>query len=343
MYYYLRKHKNDIIIGLDKLTYAGNLANLYELTEDEQARFLFTKGDICDKDLVTELFQKHEITAVVNFAAESHVDRSIYDPQVFLVTNILGTHTLLQVAKEAWEDDSDWTRNRRFLQISTDEVYGSLGPTGHFTEKSPITPRSPYASSKASADLIAQAYFETFGMPLNITRCSNNYGPYQFPEKLVPLMIINALKHKPLPIYGDGMQVRDWLHVDDHCRAIDLVLQKAPVGEVYNVGGHNEMTNISIVEKIIHLVHKITGDSQVNRDLVSFVQDRLGHDKRYAIDSSKIQNDLGWKPEVGFDEGLESTVEWYIGRKDWLRQVISGEYMKFYEMHYCGGGARIDD
>lgn len=330
VYYFLEKYSDSEIIGLDKLTYAGNLSNLNNLSENQRSRFHFIKGDVCDRSTVEEIFKKNEIGGVINFAAESHVDRSLYEPQLFLTSNILGTHTLIDVARKEWSDIGE----QRFLQISTDEVYGELGPTGFFTEESQIQPRSPYSASKASADLIVQAYHETFGMSTLITRCSNNYGPFQFPEKLIPLMINNAKNHKHLPVYGNGLQIRDWIHVEDHCAAIDAVFQKGECGEVYNIGARTEKTNITVVKTIIQLVREMTSDSKVNEDLIQYVQDRLGHDKRYAIDSTKIETHLGWKPKYNFEEGLCSTVQWYLENEDWIQQIVSGEYKQFYEMHY---------
>lgn len=337
VYYYLRRYPERKIIGLDNLTYAGNLDNLSELTEEERKRFSFVKGDICDPELLERIFNKKDIDGVINFAAESHVDRSIHDPQIFLKTNVLGTQVLLDAAKKHWRSGNDWKcindtkdeseksrsnldnlpsrKTAKFLQISTDEVYGALGPTGYFTEKTPLDPHSPYSASKASADLIVKAYYDTYGLPVNITRCSNNYGPYQFPEKLIPLMINNAINHKPLPVYGDGRQIRDWLYVEDHCRAIDLVFENGGSGEVYNIGGHNERENIYIVERIIEILRKKTGDSEINESLIKHVTDRLGHDRRYGIDPTKISQELEWKPKIMFDEGIETTITWYLNSK----------------------------
>ncbi|ONN27375.1 dTDP-glucose 4,6-dehydratase [Thermosipho affectus] len=334
VYYYLGKYKDRKIIGLDKLTYAGNLENLENLTKEQKKRFKFIKGDICNRELVEYIFEEYDIDGVINFAAESHVDRSIYEPQVFLKTNVLGTQTLLDVAKKYWYDGKSWKSGKKFLQISTDEVYGSLGPTGYFTEKTPLDPHSPYSASKASADLIVKAYHDTYKMPINITRCSNNYGPYQFPEKLIPLMIWNALNHKELPIYGDGRQIRDWLYVEDHCRAIDIVYEKGKIGEVYNIGGHNEKENIEIVKKIIEILREKTKDKKISESLIKHVKDRPGHDRRYGINPSKIKKELGWKPEIMFEEGIEKTIEWYLNNLEWVKRVISGEYMEFYEKHY---------
>ena len=330
VYYYLRKHKDRKIIGLDKLTYAGNLDNLSKLSEEEKNRFTFIKGDINDRKLLEEIYSKYEIDGVINFAAESHVDRSIHDPGIFVKTNVLGTQTLLHVYKQHYDE-----RNKqKFLQISTDEVYGALGPTGYFTEETPLDPHSPYSASKASSDLIVKAYHDTYGLNTNITRCSNNYGPYQFPEKLIPLMIHNALNHKELPVYGDGKHVRDWLYVEDHCKAIDLVFEKGKSGEVYNIGGHNEKENIEIVKLIITYLQEKTKDKEINEGLIKHVKDRLGHDRRYAIDPTKIKDELGWEPETRFEDGIKKTIDWYLENQEWMKKVITGEYMEFYEKNY---------
>jgi dTDP-glucose 4,6-dehydratase len=330
VYYYLRKYKDRKIIGLDKLTYAGNLDNLSKLSEEEKKRFVFIKGDINDLELLEEIYSTYEIDGIINFAAESHVDRSIHDPQIFLKTNILGTQTLLHVFKEHYDE----RKRQKFLHISTDEVYGALGPTGYFTEETPLDPHSPYSASKASSDLIVKAYHDTYGLNTNITRCSNNYGPYQFPEKLIPLMIHNALNHKELPVYGDGKHVRDWLYVEDHCKAIDLVFEKGKSGEVYNIGGHNEKENIEIVKLIINYLQEKTGDKKINESLIKHVKDRLGHDRRYAIDPTKIKNELGWEPETRFEQGIKQTIDWYLENQEWMKKVITGEYMEFYEKNY---------
>jgi len=330
VYYYLRKYKDRKIIGLDKLTYAGNLDNLSKLSEEEKKRFVFIKGDINDLELLEEIYSKYEIDGIINFAAESHVDRSIHDPQIFLKTNILGTETLLHVFKEHYDE----RKRRKFLHISTDEVYGALGPTGYFTEETPLDPHSPYSASKASSDLIVKAYHDTYGLNTNITRCSNNYGPYQFPEKLIPLMIHNALNHKELPVYGDGKQIRDWLYVEDHCKAIDLVFEKGKSGEVYNIGGHNEKENIEIVKLIINYLQEKTKDKEINEGLIKHVKDRLGHDRRYAIDPTKIKNELGWEPETKFEQGIKQTIDWYLENQEWMKKVITGEYMEFYRRNY---------
>ncbi len=324
---YIKDHPENMIIGLDQLTYAGNIDNIFEFMDEDG--FEFIKGDISDIDLISSIFDQHDIDRVVNFAAESHVDRSITDPQVFMRTNILGTHVLLECAKSEWYDTNSrtWDEGKRFLQVSTDEVYGALGPEGFFTERTTLDPHSPYSASKASADLIVMSYHDTYGMPVNITRCSNNYGPYQFPEKLIPLMIKNALDHNPLPIYGDGKQVRDWLYVKDHCKAIDIVMENAKVGEVYNIGGHNEMENINIVTKIIDILRDRTGDEKISNDLITHVDDRLGHDRRYAIDPTKIHEELSWEPSTMFEEGIIRTVDWYLENREWIRRIETGEYM----------------
>jgi dTDP-glucose 4,6-dehydratase len=326
--YYLSEHRDETILGLDSLTYAGNLENLASLHSGQKDRFLFVKGDITDAGLVEGLFEENEIEGVIHFAAESHVDRSIEDPLLFLRTNILGTCTLLDAAKKAWSN------GERFVQISTDEVYGSLGQEGSFSESTPLDPHSPYSASKASADLMAKAYHDTFGMQVLITRCSNNYGPYQFPEKLIPLIIRNALSHQPLPVYGDGRQVRDWLYVEDHCRAVDLVYRRGTPGGVYNIGGNNERENIGIVRLILSMLREETGDLGISEDLIRFVRDRPGHDRRYAIDSSKLQRELGWKPLTSFETGIRATVRWYLDHRDWVERVINREYLRFYEENY---------
>jgi len=326
--YMLGKYNDIRIINLDKLTYAGNLGNLSAVKDDR--RHVFVKGDVCDKDLVRSLFAKYPVTYVVNFAAESHVDRSIRDPMAFERTNVGGTADMLACAREAWEEKG---KLKKFLQVSTDEVYGALGPTGFFTETTPLRPHSPYSASKASADLFVRAFHDTYGLPVNITRCSNNYGPYQFPEKLIPLMINNCLEHRKLPVYGDGLQIRDWLYVEDHCRAIDLVLRKGKDGEVYNIGGHNERTNLSIIESIIGYVHDEV-DKTVGSDLITHVADRKGHDQRYGIDPAKIHGELGWLPETRFEDGIRKTVGWYLSHRKWMEDVTSGSYMRYYQEMY---------
>lgn len=317
--YMLDKYPEYRVINLDKLTYAGNLENLKG--PDKEPRYAFEKGDICDKSRVQLCVTRYEIDSIVHFAAESHVDRSILGASEFVQTNIAGTNVLLEVAKEL--------KIKRFLHVSTDEVYGSLGSTGFFTEDTPLHPNSPYSASKASSDLLALAYQHTFGLPILITRCSNNYGPFQFPEKLIPLMIANALNDKPLPVYGDGMNVRDWLHVKDHCFAIDTVLHRGQIGEIYNVGGNNEKPNIEIVKLILQNLNK-------PESLITYVKDRPGHDRRYAIDSGKIQRTLGWKPAYTFEQGITETIQWYVENKLWWERIISGEYKNYYELMYSG-------
>lgn len=327
----LNKYKEYNIVNLDLLTYAGNLENLSDIENNE--RYTFVKGDIADRTFIADLFEKEQFDYVVNFAAESHVDRSIEFPEIFVQTNIMGTQVLLDAAKKNWTIGKDefgypvYKEGIKYLQVSTDEVYGALGKEGMFTETTPLAPNSPYSASKTSADLLVRAYNETFKLPMNITRCSNNYGAYQFPEKLIPLMIANCLNDKQLPVYGDGMQIRDWLHVKDHCAAIDTVLHKGVSGEVYNVGGNNEKANIEIVKLIIKTVGK-------NEDLIKYVKDRLGHDRRYAIDNTKITTELGWKPEYTFEEGMKETIQWYLDNKEWWENIISGEYVKYYEQMY---------
>lgn len=334
VYHYLNTHPDHILIGFDTLTYAGNLENLGEIPKEDKTRFIFVKGDITNPDHVKSVFSNYPVQGVINFAAESHVDRSIHDPSIFLKTNILGTHTLLDAAKEAWYQDGKWRDEVMFLQVSTDEVYGTLGPEGLFSEKTPLDPHSPYSASKAGSDLIAKAYHDTFGMPIIITRCSNNYGPYQFPEKLIPLIITRALAHESLPVYGDGKQIRDWLYVIDHCRAIDTAYYRGKSGGVYNIGGSNEQENIVIIKIILKLLREITGDQDINEGLITHVTDRLGHDRRYAIDASKIYKELGWKPITTFEEGIRSTIQWYLNHQEWIKRVISGEYQEFYLKNY---------
>lgn len=325
--YFLNKYNNYKIINLDALTYAGNLQNLSDISDN--SNYVFIKGDIRERSLVAEIFSKHNIDYVVNFAAESHVDRSIEEPELFLTTNIIGTQVLLDTAKQFWKiNPSDkycreYRKEVKYLQVSTDEVYGSLGKTGLFKEDMPLMPNSPYSASKASADLIVRAYSETFGLPINITRCSNNYGPYQFPEKLIPLMINNCINNIELPVYGDGMQVRDWLHVSDHCSAIDVVLHNGALGEVYNIGGNNEKTNIEIVKLLIRGLNK-------SENLIKYVKDRPGHDRRYAIDNTKITTELGWEPKYTFEQGINDTIQWYLDNKKWMEEVKSGSYRKYY-------------
>jgi len=323
--YMFNKYPDIKIINLDKLTYAGNLENLMNLPNNSD--YFFIHGDICNKKLVENIFLDNKIDYVVNFAAETHVDRSINDAEPFVKTNVLGTVTLLDAAKNAWLTGDTFKEDKKFLQISTDEVYGSLGATGYFIETTPIDPHSPYSSSKAGADLMVQAYFDTYNMPVNITRCSNNYGAYQFPEKLIPLIINNCLNHKDLPIYGNGLNVRDWLYVKDHCSAIDIVINYGRDGEIYNIGGHNERNNLQIVKKIINYIN-INKDKNVTENLITYVEDRKGHDMRYGIDPKKITQELGWYPQTNFEIGIENTIEWYLQNEDWLNNITSGEYLK---------------
>lgn len=325
IFHMLKSHPEDYIICLDKLTYAGNLSTLAPIMDN--AHFRFVRADICDRKAVDALFEEEHPNMVVNFAAESHVDRSIENPQLFLETNIIGTSVLMDACRKYGI--------QRYHQVSTDEVYGDLPldrPDLFFTEATPIHTSSPYSSSKASADLLVLAYYRTYGLPVTISRCSNNYGPYHFPEKLIPLMIINALHDKPLPVYGDGQNVRDWLYVEDHCRAIDLILQKGRVGEVYNVGGHNEMKNIDIVK----LICKALGKPE---SLIHFVKDRKGHDRRYAIDPAKIHRELGWLPETKFADGIQKTIQWYLDNEEWWQPIVDGDYVKYYDRMYGSRGS----
>ena len=315
--YMIDAHPDYTIVNLDKLTYAGNLENLEDIEGNQH--YHFVKGDICDRALVRSTVQENRIDSIVNFAAESHVDRSILGPSIFVESNISGTNVLLEVARDE--------EIQRFIQVSTDEVYGSLGLTGKFTESTPPHPNSPYAASKAAADLLVLAHHHTFGLPAIITRCSNNYGPYQFPEKLIPLMITSALANKPLPVYGDGQNVRDWLHVRDHCSALDAVLQNGKAGEVYNIGGNNERKNIDLVKLLLRILDK-------PENLITFVKDRPGHDLRYAIDASKIHRELGWSPGNAFEEGLRETVDWYLSHEAWWKRILSGQYQEYYRKMY---------
>ncbi len=314
--YLVEKYKDYQVVNLDKLTYAGNLENLREV--EDSPNYEFIKGDIGDAKLVEEILQRG-IEIIISFAAESHVDRSIEDPQIFIKTNVLGTQTLLEVGRRQGIS--------RFIQISTDEVYGSLGATGYFTESTPLAPNSPYSASKAGADLLVRAYCKSFNFPAIISRCSNNYGPYQFPEKLIPLVITNALEGRELPIYGDGLNIRDWIYVDDHSRALDLVLHRGREGEIYNIGGKSEQTNLEIVKFIVKELGK-------PESLITFVRDRPGHDRRYAIDSGKLREELGWEPQTSFQEGLQKTVRWYLDNRGWWEKVKSGEYLEYYARMY---------
>jgi dTDP-glucose 4,6-dehydratase len=315
--YMVNKYPEYQIVNLDLLTYAGNLENLKDI--EKAANYKFVHGDIANNEFIQALFEEEKFDYVINFAAESHVDRSITDPGIFVQTNIQGTLALLDAAKTVGVT--------KYLQVSTDEVYGTLGETGYFTEETPLAANSPYSASKAGADLLVRSYHETFGLPVNITRCSNNYGPYHFPEKLIPLMIINALNDKELPIYGDGLNIRDWLHVEDHCQAIDLVLHKGRNGEVYNVGGNNERTNIEIVKTILQQLNK-------PESLMKFVKDRPGHDRRYAIDATKLRTELGWLPKYNFETGIEQTIQWYLNNQEWWENIISGEYQEYVKSQY---------
>ncbi len=315
---YILSQRDDVfILNLDKLTYAGNLENLKPV--EGKKNYQFVRGDITNNELVDYLFKKYSIKYVINFAAESHVDRSILGSEIFYRTNVIGTNVLLEASRRY--------NVEKFLQVSTDEVYGSLGKTGLFTESTPITTNSPYSSSKAAADLMVQAFHHTYGLPVVITRCSNNYGPLQFPEKLIPLMILNCLKDKKLPVYGDGLNVRDWIYVIDHNKAVELVFEKGRVGEVYNIGASREMTNMEIIKLILNKLGK-------TEELIEYVKDRPGHDRRYAIDSTKIQTELGWKPSFEFEAAMESTIDWYLSNKTWWERIISGEYQKYYEVQY---------
>ena len=332
--YMLKKYEDIQIINLDALTYAGNMENLKSVENDE--RHIFIHGDIGDAELVSSLIKQYDPDYVINFAAESHVDRSIADPMIFVDTNVRGTVNLLQCCKEAWYDTvaKTWKSGKKYLQVSTDEVYGALGADGFFTETTPINPHSPYSASKASADHYVKAFHDTYGMPVNITRCSNNYGSFQFPEKLIPLMIHNAMHHKSLPVYGDGMQIRDWLYVEDHCKAIDMVCNEGKIGEVYNIGGHNERPNIFIVKTIIEQLSERLRDPEINEGLIKHVEDRLGHDRRYGIDPSKIKADLGWYPETPFEVGIVKTIDWYLENQEWVEHVTSGAYQEYYSEMY---------
>ncbi|ADO58766.1 dTDP-glucose 4,6-dehydratase [Paenibacillus polymyxa] len=320
--YMLKQHPDYEIVNIDALTYAGNLENLKSI--ENHPKHTFVKADITDAQAIDQLMQQG-IDVVVNFAAESHVDRSILEPEVFVKTNVLGTQVLLDAAKKY--------NVTKFVQVSTDEVYGSLGETGLFTEETPLQPNSPYSASKAGGDLLVRAYHETFGLPVNITRCSNNYGPYQFPEKLIPLMISRALSDQQLPVYGDGLNIRDWLYVEDHCSAIDMVIHQGKLGEVYNIGGNNERTNVHIVKTVLEELGK-------PESLISYVQDRPGHDRRYGIDPTKTMNELGWTPKHSFETGIKETIRWYLDNEEWWTRIQSGEYQQYYAKQY---GSRLGD
>ena len=322
--YMINKYDYITIINYDALTYAGNLHNLEDI--EKKDNYFFIKGNILDKELFKKTMQKYSVDTIIHFAAESHVDRSINSAKEFAETNIMGTLSILEACKECWTDINDSYKDEyRYLQVSTDEVYGSLGKDGFFTENTPINPRSPYSASKAGADMLVKAFFDTYNFPALITRCSNNYGPYQFPEKLIPLVINKCMKKEKIPVYGDGLNVRDWLFVEDHCKAIETVVQNGKIGEVYNIGGHNEKTNIYIVKKIIEYLNK-NYDNSITEDLISFVADRRGHDRRYGIDPTKIHKELGWKPTTTFDIGIEKTIDWYIANTKWMSEIESSNY-----------------
>jgi len=330
----LSERQVDRLVNLDKLTYAGNLDNLNDFADDN--RYKFVRGDICDQELLEQIFREERIDTVVHFAAESHVDRSITGPGEFIRTNIQGTFALLEAARQAWSGFAK-SANQRFLHVSTDEVYGSLGETGYFTETTPYDPRSPYSASKASSDHLVSAYGHTYDLPVVITNCSNNYGPYQFPEKLIPLIINNARQGKDLPVYGDGKNVRDWLFVGDHCEAIWTALVKGRLGETYNIGGNSEKQNIEVVQTICDLLDAKLGllpGQQPRRGLIKFVKDRAGHDRRYAIDASKIRDELGWEPSIDFASGIEQTVSWYLDHSDWMAAILDGSYQDYYQSMY---------
>ncbi len=340
IHYMFEKYGDDIrIINVDALTYAGNLENLKEVEQREG--YIFVKADICDKEAITAIFEQYDVDRVVHFAAESHVDRSIRNPEVFVQTNVLGTLVMLNCAKAAWEqEDGTYPANKKFLHVSTDEVYGSLENEGeYFYETTPYDPHSPYSASKASSDMLVKSYMDTYKFPANITNCSNNYGPYQFPEKLIPLIINNALQGKSLPVYGDGLNVRDWLYVRDHAKAIDMVQEKGRLFETYNIGGHNEKQNIEIIYIILDTLQEMLSDEDprkqlVTRDLITYVEDRKGHDRRYAIAPDKIKAEIGWEPETMFKEGIRLTIEWFFQNEEWMQRVTSGDYQKYYEDMY---------
>ena len=341
IHYMFDKYGSDIrIINVDKLTYAGNLENLKDL--EDNPHYIFIKADVCDGEKMMEIFQMYDIDRVVHFAAESHVDRSIKNPDVFVKTNVLGTLNLLNAAKAAWEnEDGSFKSDKKFLHVSTDEVYGSLDDDGgYFYETTPYDPHSPYSASKASSDFLVKSYMDTYGFPANITNCSNNYGPYQFPEKLIPLMINNALQGKKLPVYGDGKNVRDWLYVADHAKGIDMVQEKGRLFETYNIGGHNEKQNIEIIYTSLECLREILPDddprkAHISEDLITYVTDRKGHDRRYAIAPDKIKEEVGWEPDTMFKDGIRKTIQWYFENEDWMKNVTSGDYQKYYESMYA--------
>jgi dTDP-glucose 4,6-dehydratase len=327
---FVHKYPHYHIVNLDKLTYAGNLENLKDI--EASPNYTFVKGDICDEQLLQSLFEQYQFTGILHCAAESHVDRSITDPLSFVRTNVIGTVTLLQVAKEFWKNNME---DKLFYHISTDEVYGSLGETGFFVEETAYDPRSPYSASKASSDHFVRAYHHTYKLPIKISNCSNNYGPFHFPEKLIPLCIHNIINNKPLPIYGKGENVRDWLFVEDHVSAIDTIFHNGKIGETYNIGGHNEWTNIALVKELCKQMDaKLNREPGTNEKLLTYVTDRAGHDLRYAIDATKLKEELGWMPSLQFEEGLSKTIDWYLANTAWLTNVTSGAYQKYYEGMY---------
>ncbi len=340
IHYMLHRYNNEIrIINVDALTYAGNLENLRDIEGREN--YHFVKADICDKEAITQIFEEHDIDRVVHFAAESHVDRSIQEPEIFVKTNVLGTAVLLNCAKKAWEFlDGSFQEGKRFLHVSTDEVYGSLDEDGgYFYETSPYAPHSPYSASKAAADLLVKSYIDTYHFPASITNCSNNYGPYQFPEKLIPLMINNALHGEKLPVYGDGKNIRDWLYVEDHVKALDMVQEHGRLGETYNIGGNMEKQNIEIVNIIIDTLHDMLPETDprkklISKDLISYIEDRKGHDRRYAIAPDKIKTEIGWEPETEFEQGIRKTIAWYFEHEEWMENLTSGEYQTYYDAMY---------
>lgn len=328
--HFVQKYPQYRIINLDMLTYAGNLENLRDI--ENAANYTFVKGDITDAAFLSELFAAYDPDGIIHLAAESHVDRSISEPNAFVLTNVIGTVNLLNAVREAWKNNFE---GKLFYHVSTDEVYGSLGEEGYFTENTAYSPRSPYSASKASSDHFVRAYNHTYGLPVVLSNCSNNYGPYQFPEKLIPLIIHNIQKQKPLPVYGKGLQVRDWLWVKDHVSAIDVIFHKGKMGETYNIGGHNEWKNIDVVKLLCHILDRKLGRPEgTSEQLITFVKDRAGHDMRYAIDSSKIQKELGWSPSIQFEEGLEQTADWYLQHEEWLNHITSGDYLSYYEKQY---------
>ena len=333
---FINKYPEYRIINLDKLTYAGNLANLHDV--ESASNYTFVKADICDFDKLIDIFSEYKIDGIIHLAAESHVDRSIKDPLTFARTNVMGTLCLLQAARQMWEECPEKYDGKRFYHISTDEVYGALRSDGtYFTESTKYDPHSPYSASKASSDHFVRAYHDTYGMPTIVTNCSNNYGPYQFPEKLIPLFINNIRQGKPLPVYGKGENVRDWLYVEDHARAIDLIFHKGKIADTYNIGGFNEWKNIDLIKVIIKTVDRLLGNAEgISEHLITYVTDRAGHDLRYAIDSTKLKKELGWKPSLQFEEGIERTVRWYLDNQEWMDAITTGEYEEYYKMMYEG-------